>query len=182
MEEQEKRKVVYRSILLVVITAILSVVVTVLLLLTYIKYGSKEGELVLGDNRIVISNSKFSKLDAVEQIIEKNFLNSYDETNLVDKAITGMLSSLGDAYTAYYTEEEYERLAITLNGKLEGIGVYVLETDEGILVVSPIKSVYSSLMSFVPAYFIISLFCIIEPAVTFDKLFKTHCEKKYAFI
>ena len=48
-----------------------------------------------------------------------------DNTKLMQGALSGMMQSLGDPYTAYMSPEEYQQATAPLNGAYEGIGAWV---------------------------------------------------------
>lgn len=63
-----------------------------------------------------------------------------DPQKMVDGAVAGMVSSLGDPYTAYLPPKENEMSAQRLAGAFFGVGIELGYSEEGILsVVSPIK-------------------------------------------
>jgi carboxyl-terminal processing protease len=55
-------------------------------------------------------------------------------------AISGMVDSLGDPYTAFMTPEESEAFTQSLNSELEGIGAELTVRDGLLLVVAPLKN------------------------------------------
>jgi carboxyl-terminal processing protease len=59
-------------------------------------------------------------------ILHQNYIDQpLDDTLLMQGAIKGMVSSLGDAHTLYMTQAEYNAANISLTGKYGGIGAYV---------------------------------------------------------
>lgn len=80
-------------------------------------------------------------LKEVVRIIETEsyFSSSFDQKKAMQAAIKAIAESLEeDKYIEYYTEEEYKSFSDGLNGNLEGIGAYIEERDEHIIIVSPI--------------------------------------------
>lgn len=65
------------------------------------------------------------------------YLNEFHVDNpsaesLVDDAIEGMLFFMGDPYTTYMKQEEYEAFLGSVNGTFVGIGIYAGLTEEGV--------------------------------------------------
>ena len=60
-----------------------------------------------------------------------------DDLKLMQGAIRGMLSSLGDPHTAYMDPSEYQQATSSLNGGYEGIGAWVDSNQEFLTIVSP---------------------------------------------
>ncbi len=82
-----------------------------------------------------------SKINAIEQILKKDFLFDMD-VDTESGIVKGYVDSFGDPYTVYYTPEEYKDLMESLNGTFSGIGVLV-QKDEAtgyIRVVRPYES------------------------------------------
>ena len=48
------------------------------------------------------------KIKYLENLIDQNYLEDVDEDSLKEGIYTGLLYGLGDPYSRYYTEEEYE--------------------------------------------------------------------------
>lgn len=125
-----KKKAILWSIVLVVITALLTSTL----------------QIAIG-NRVVISKNlydeykKYNKLIGLEEIVEDDFYKDVSEENLVQGAIKGMFSGLGDVYSQYYTKEEFETLKEQTSGSFVGIGVYISPTsdDDYITIIAPIE-------------------------------------------
>lgn len=76
------------------------------------------------------------KIKYLEDIIDQNYLEDVDEGSLKEGIYTGLLYGLGDPYSRYYTEEEYEEEMRDTEGSYSGIGVSITQnTEGGILVV-----------------------------------------------
>lgn len=125
-----KKKAIIWSIILVVITALLTSTV----------------QIAMG-NRVVISKDlyneykKYNKLIGLQEIVEDDFYKDTSDDDLVQGAIKGMFSGLGDVYSQYYTKEEFETLKEQTSGSFVGIGVYISPTsdDDYITIIAPIE-------------------------------------------
>jgi len=73
--------------------------------------------------------------------LEKDFLETekLDQTTMVDGAIKGLTSSLGDPYTIYLPPKENQRSTEDLAGSFYGIGIELGYVDQTLAVVAPLK-------------------------------------------
>ena len=65
----------------------------------------------------------YDKSKVIEKCIDKYYQGEIKDEELANGAAKGMVSALGDKYSQYYTEEEYEELLKGINGSYVGIGV-----------------------------------------------------------
>tara|TARA_R110000868_G_scaffold22938_1_gene93498 strand:- start:1928 stop:3238 length:1311 start_codon:yes stop_codon:yes gene_type:complete len=70
--------------------------------------------------------------------IESDYVTETDQTQMIEAAIEGMLTSL-DPHSAYHNPDSYENLRVTTRGEYGGLGMEVTRRDEFITVVSPIS-------------------------------------------
>jgi carboxyl-terminal processing protease len=61
-----------------------------------------------------------------------------DDTKLMQGAITGMINSLGDAHSNYWTQQEFKDNTSFLQGQYAGIGAYVDTSSKLLTVTKPI--------------------------------------------
>lgn len=71
-----------------------------------------------------------SKLEMLIYIIENYYYQDVEDQTLVDGVYAGLIDSLGDPYSEYYTAEEYEDLMTTLTGNYAGIGALLQKNAE----------------------------------------------------
>lgn len=74
------------------------------------------------------------KVESIYNLIKKDFLftENIDEEKMRDMMIKGVVKSLDDIYSEYYTEEEFEELMSDSAGEYCGVGSYVtLDSDKG---------------------------------------------------
>ncbi len=92
--------------------------------------------------RVTVSQSqyelikKYERLEDIIQIIEKYYYTDVDEEVLMTGALRGALDSLGDPYTFYYTPEEMAETTEHQEGEYEGVGIQVLGTADGEMIVT----------------------------------------------
>lgn len=74
----------------------------------------------------------------VIDLIEKNYVDSVDTKDLVEKAIQGMVSSL-DPHSALLAPDDFKELQIDTKGEFTGIGIHITMRDGFVTVISPIE-------------------------------------------
>lgn len=84
------------------------------------------------ESDIKLDSDEFrKKVNKLKIFIQSAYLEDVNEDELVNGALKGIVASLGDKYSAYYTAEEYESLLESTEGEYNGIGVMVTKTEEG---------------------------------------------------
>lgn len=69
------------------------------------------------------------------QYIVNSYYGDVDEKKLVDAAINGIVSELGDDYSSYFDERDNDSFNKVMTGKYEGIGIQVGQYTTGEIVV-----------------------------------------------
>ena len=82
-------------------------------------------------------NSPIEKLGRAEIAISNLYVDSVDESKLVEDAIRGMLEKL-DPHSSYATAKETKAMNEPLNGSFDGIGVQFNMVDDTLLVIQPV--------------------------------------------
>jgi len=86
-----------------------------------------------------LMKEKYGKLAELEQYIQDKYYIPVDEKKLTEGIYKGLFWGIGDPYSAYLTEEEYNNIMISTTGEYQGIGVTIAPDDNGLInVVSPI--------------------------------------------
>lgn len=92
---------------------------------------------ILSGGKNYFQTSKdLSKLMEVYEIITNNYNGDIDKNMLIDEAINGMLSSVGDEYTGYFDSSSTEDFNEFVSGVYEGIGCTIMSFEDKIKVVS----------------------------------------------
>lgn len=79
-----------------------------------------------GNNGEIVDDETFlEKTNNLKTLIDIYYLEDADERELYEGMYHGMLSSLGDPYSCYYTKEEYAALMEEIEGTYCGIGALV---------------------------------------------------------
>ncbi len=74
--------------------------------------------------------SEEEKMDKIKELIDENFALEYNEEDLVEAQYAGYVYGLQDPYSAYLTEENYDKMMESTNGEYVGIGVGVTPSTE----------------------------------------------------
>lgn len=78
----------------------------------------------------VVTQNVQSKMELIEESINQYYLQEYDTKNLEEGIYRGMLDSLGDPYSTYYSAEELQELQNETEGIYYGIGAYISLDEE----------------------------------------------------
>ncbi len=91
-----------------------------------------------GDKVSIVDASVESKLAVLEDTIGKYFWKDVEEETLEDGLYRGLLDSLEDPYSVYYTNEELLALQQQTEGVYYGIGAYIQDGDIGYVQISKV--------------------------------------------
>lgn len=81
-------------------------------------------------NQGAVTDSFVQKAKYIEDTVKESYTGEVDDTEMEEYMYKGMMASLGDPYSAYYTSEEYEELTTETTGSYEGIGVVMQQDAE----------------------------------------------------
>lgn len=132
-----KRSIVVLAVLwIVLLVAGISTSITLMLCSV-----SGEEEISLGSAHLVSAQEysiieRFSRLQEVLDVVEEEYYQEVAEEELIEGAINGLLSSLDDPYTFYYTPTAMEESAEHQSGTYHGVGLQLLADEEGRLVIT----------------------------------------------
>lgn len=80
----------------------------------------------------LLDESTVRKIKLLEDKIDEVYLNEIDDTKMEDGLYKGMVASLEDPYSAYYSLEEVKEFTETTAGEYSGIGAYIgMDEDSG---------------------------------------------------
>lgn len=74
---------------------------------------------------------KYQRLSELDSFVQNNYYTEYDNDELINTMLKGYIAGLGDRYSQYMTPEEYNALQTREAGKTVGIGVTVIQNEEG---------------------------------------------------
>ena len=91
---------------------------------------------IFNNGRSVFFSDDLDKIADTYYAIVDNYYGDLDKDELIDSAINGMVSSVGDYYTSYSDSDSTSEFLETVDGTYEGIGCTVgMNADEQIVVV-----------------------------------------------
>ena len=124
------------------------------------------------EDGIETKTNNYTKLDKVKAIIDKSYLNEYDDEKLMDATIAGMLEGLDDPYAAYYNESAFESFYTKTEGEYEGIGIYVAYDSEKKMpiIITPIINSPAAEAGIMMGDYIEYVDDLISTQVTYDEL------------
>lgn len=132
----EKKNNIYKAIMLVLITALITFLLTSIGMYNYLNKGNGLVKTLVGTE----TSDLDTKIQIVRAYLDELYLGEINEDELVESAVKGYVTGLGDEYTEYLTKSEYEELMIDVNGNYVGIGVYMTQDIyDNIIVLLPIE-------------------------------------------
>lgn len=87
-----------------------------------------------GKNYFKLSNELAKFVEVYDTLID-NYYDEVDKEELINEAIDGMVSSVGDVYTNYVDSEDADEFDMLVGGIYEGIGCTIQLTEKGIIVI-----------------------------------------------
>lgn len=92
---------------------------------------------ILVGNRNLFKLSKdLSKFFDVYDVLMENYYGEVDKNELIDEAINGMVSSVGDTYTSYVDMDKTDEFNQMVDGKYEGIGCLISQLEDKAVIIS----------------------------------------------
>lgn len=89
---------------------------------------------------LVITNYKhLGTLIKVVNLVNNEYIEPVNATQLVDGAIKGIVESLDDPYSVYMDPKMYKELKTSISGSFGGVGITVGIRNEHITVIAPLK-------------------------------------------
>ena len=95
-------------------------------------------EKAAGDLGKISDANKYSDLFELRSLLMAKYDGDIDDTVLLEGAMKGMASALGDPYTVYMNSDEYKNF-IESNNNFYGIGAQIGVRDGKVVIISPIE-------------------------------------------
>ena len=118
--ENDKKQKIYKSIMLVVVASIVTFVIT-----SIVNYDGNNKYKITASGNANLTEQLEIAIESITELIEEKYIGEVDKETLIDGALKGMVESVGDDYTTYYTKEELEDFTASTLGNFVGIGVYM---------------------------------------------------------
>ena len=137
----------------IIITALVSSAVTMHI------YNNKRGD------EVMLPASEYAELtdvmaldEVMKSIDEYYYFEAPQREQLVKSAANGMVASLNDPYSAYFTDEEYQRYLSSINGAYDGIGVLIGQpTEDGAEILDVYEDTSASAAGLLAGDFIVAV-------------------------
>ena len=86
--------------------------------------------IITGKNYLAVTKDLKKVVDTYYAIVD-NYYGELDRDKLIDGAVEGMISSVGDTFTTYSDTDSTSSFDETINGSYEGIGCTVATLEDG---------------------------------------------------
>ena len=84
----------------------------------------------------IIENDTEKKLKNINYLMEKYYLDEYEEEELETGLLEGYVSGLNDPYSVYYDEEDTKALMESVQGEYSGVGAVLTQNvDTGVITI-----------------------------------------------
>lgn len=111
------------------------------------------------DGKELINNTVVGKIQVLVDTIEAHYLKEINEEDLVNGLYYGLLESLNDPYSVYYTDSELQDMLSQTSGIYSGIGAYIgFDTEANMCYISKlIKNTPAAASDLKPGDFLINV-------------------------
>ena len=80
-----------------------------------------------------------TKAEFLEKFVDQYYLEEKDEKAWDEGAYKGMIQSLGDPYSAYYSADEYDDMLVSMTGDYAGVGALLQkDTTTGVVTITKV--------------------------------------------
>jgi carboxyl-terminal processing protease len=101
----------------------------------------------ISPNSSLSSNLETNSLQKVYNFLKDEYLypnQINDKAKAEIGAVKGMVNSLDDPYTVYFSKEEYTEFTENLEGQFQGIGAIIGKREDQLIIISPIEGTPAS--------------------------------------
>lgn len=88
------------------------------------------------DNTSQKISPEINFLIQLDEFLKNNYVNEIKDLDLIKGAVKGMVESLGDPYSEYFTPEDFKNFNESTSGNFSGIGVVITSKEKNITIVS----------------------------------------------
>ncbi|MCR5675154.1 MAG: S41 family peptidase [Lachnospiraceae bacterium] len=131
MENEQQRSGSGLPFFLGIVCGVLMMMSVAFILAVFLRMGVLRFPLFSSRGGELLDESTKQKIALIEDSIRTNFYRTeLDDDALRDGFYRGMVDALDDPYSVYYTEEEFREIMSDIEGVYEGIGAYLMQTEE----------------------------------------------------
>jgi len=87
-----------------------------------------------------VKSENIAKFNTVRNLLKSEYYENVNENTLLEGAISGMVSSLGDRYTSYFSAQQWQSIQEDILGSFTGVGITITRQSDGSM---QIDNVYS---------------------------------------
>lgn len=117
------------AVFTVLVSLLIVITLTISITLSMTRIDASANEIRIGGDKEY--QKRYERLNEVYEILMRDYYKEIDGDTLLQGAIDGMLASLDDPYTFYYTPDEMAESVENQTGKYSGIGILVSSDKEG---------------------------------------------------
>lgn len=129
-----KGKIKYFALGLLVATLWFLVIGGICLLISSGVFGEKKDA-----ESGAVTEANIEKIEHFQRLLETYYYEDVPKEDLADGVLYGLMETVGDPYTCYYSVEEMEELTADIEGIFHGIGAYLeMDYDKGYAKISGI--------------------------------------------
>lgn len=141
MKKARKKGMVQGLLIALLIVIIATIIYAAFSVTKMLLNGSFYAKVLGSTSSSLLDKETIDKIDELYGMIDKTYLKTVDKETLREGLYKGMLESLDDPYSVYYTEEEFAEMMEDTSGTFEGIGAYLTQDPDSMVisVVKPIK-------------------------------------------
>ena len=142
MKRAQKKGMIQGLLIALGIVLISAILIAGVSIVRMIMNGSLYSKLLGSSVSSVLDRRSINKIDELYNIINSTYIEDVDKEDLQEGLYKGLLESLDDPYSVYYTKEEFNQMMEDTSGTFEGIGAYLTQDPDTqvITVVKPIKN------------------------------------------
>lgn len=133
-----------------------------------ILFGSVEAGFAQKDNRFEVSK-QLEIFNALVKEVEMFYVDSIEVEKTVRRGIDAMLGGL-DPYTEYIPEQDMGDLRLMTTGEYGGVGAYIRQRDEGVIIAEPFEGMPAALAGLRAGDRILAIDTIDTEKVSSDKV------------
>ncbi len=132
IKQKKKIKISLKTYIISTVAIILATLMTTYAACSGV-YKKKYGHAFAGDQNGVQSgdvteNGNYSEIDVIDLLMGTYFYGDVEKGKMTAESLKAYVAATGDIYAAYYTQEELDAMTAEDAGKMQGIGVTVINS------------------------------------------------------
>lgn len=144
--EREKKKshksgMLHGMLITIGVVVLVGIIAVGAFVITKAVNGTLETTLLSWFSDSILDDNVTAKVNSIYGLMETESLKEIDKNAVTEGIYKGMLESLDDPYSVYYTPEDYKMMVEDVSGTFEGIGAYLQQDPDtmAITIVRPME-------------------------------------------